>query len=180
MCTLRPRSSPCAQFIESWVISYLAAPRTNLGHGQGEKLPKSITIIAFFLLDPKLSRSLVTRLGSQVWSSASVGLKPFIFESEIHSLYFRKASTSSRATMIFAGKWLILSLLQNQTCVNITKILQIKKNNQNEWLLPFSPLPSWQPDTRSTKRRMKQDKLPCKIKVVLHQHQHPLNIICQI
>ena len=133
MWTLRPRSSPCAQFIESWVISYLAAPRTNLGHGQGEKLPKSIITIAFFLLDPKLSRSLVTRLGSKVWSSASVGLKPFIFDSEIHSLYFRKASTSSRATMIFAGKWLILSLLQNQTCVNITKILQIKKK-QSKWM----------------------------------------------
>ena len=41
---------------------YLAAPRPTLGHYRGESLTHPMLITAFYIFDPKVTGSLVTRL----------------------------------------------------------------------------------------------------------------------
>ena len=42
---------------------YLAAPRPTLGHYRGDSLTHPMLITAFYIFDPKVTGSLVTRLG---------------------------------------------------------------------------------------------------------------------
>ena len=42
---------------------YLAAPRPTLGHYRGDSLTHLMLITAFYIFDPKVTRSLVARLG---------------------------------------------------------------------------------------------------------------------
>ena len=42
---------------------YLAVPRPTLGHYRGDSLTHPMLITAFYMFDPKVTESLVTRLG---------------------------------------------------------------------------------------------------------------------
>ena len=42
---------------------YLAAPRPTLGHYRGDSLTHPMLITAFYIFDPRVTGSLVTRLG---------------------------------------------------------------------------------------------------------------------
>ena len=46
-----------------FISCYLAGPQSILGHYQGDSLNHPMLITAFYIFDPKVTGSLVTRLG---------------------------------------------------------------------------------------------------------------------
>ena len=58
-----PFSSLCSFWFHFFFNCYLAAPRPNLGHYRGDSLTHPMLITAFYNFDPKVTGSLVARLG---------------------------------------------------------------------------------------------------------------------